>query len=139
MKKVLSAFSLVLALTVPMCATAHEGHDHDAPVSVKAPKGGVVKELEKTYVEVVSKAKELKIYLYDKEMKPRATEGFKITAVAELPRKRGSRSVELKDLRDHFAAEYDAKGAHRYSLNLKIFDPVGGHEDAMSFTIEPRK
>ena len=118
---------------------AHEGHDHDAPASVKPVKGGIVRSLEELNVEVVTKGKDVTIYMFDHDMKPRKTEGLKVSAEAELPRKKGKSVLVLKDNGDHYTTVYDAKNAHRYDLKLKIFDPKVGHDDDLKFTIEPRR
>lgn len=130
---------LLLALFVSISAYAHEGHDHDAPTSIKAPKGGVIKSLEETRVEVVSKGKDLKVFLYDKDMKPKATKGFSVKATAELPRSKKTEEVKFEAKDSSFEGSYDAKGTHRYTLKLAVTDPGTGHNDTLSFTIEPRK
>lgn len=131
--------TLILALTFTAAAAAHEGHDHDAPASVKPVKGGIVRSLEELNVEVVAKGKEIQIYLFDHDMKPRRTEGFKVRAEAELPRKKGKSALTLKDQGDHYVTEFDAKGAHRFDLKLQITDPKTGHDDGLKFTLEPRR
>lgn len=130
---------LILALAMTFTAHAHEGHDHDAPSSAKPVKGGILRSLEEVNVEVVSKGKLLEIYLFDHEMKPRKTEGFKVSAEAELPRKKGKSALTLKDAGDHYITEFDSKNSHRYDLKLKIFDPKVGHDDELKFVIEPRR
>lgn len=118
---------------------AHEGHDHDAPSTSKPQKGGVVRGLEELNVEVVLKGNEIRLFLFDKDMKARSTDGVKISAVAELPRKKGAAPLTLVDKGDHFQTEFDAKGSHRFDLKLKVTDPRTGHEDDLKFTLEPRR
>jgi len=120
-------------------AFAHGGDDHDAPITMNAPKGGVVKGLEETNVEVVSKGKELTIYLYDKGMKPKSVSGFTVTAKAELPRSKKQDEIKLTAKENSYSASYDAKGLHRYTLLVAIKDPATGHDDRLKFTIEPKK
>ena len=134
MKKLLLALAFVSAP-----AFAHEGHNHDAPTTIQAPKGGVVKALDESRVEVVAKGKDIKIYFYDKEMKPREASGFKVTAIAELPRGKKSEVVNLGAKEAQLEGTYDAKGAHRYTLKLNVTDSKTGRADNLSFTIEPRK
>lgn len=118
---------------------AHEGHDHDAPLTIQAPKGGSIKSLEETYVEVLSKGNDLKIHLYDKDLKPKEVAGFTVSAQAQLPRTKKKEVIELKPAGTFFEAQFDAKKAHRYTLILKVKDPKTGHDDELKFTIEPRK
>lgn len=137
MKK-FKSITLTLLLFVGI-ARGHGGHDHDAPAKVAAPKGGFIRELENTYVEVVSKQKDLKIYFYDKELKPKNTEGFKVSLSAEIPRSKKIEPIENKFSESQIEAQYDAKNLHRYTLRMEITDPSTGHTDQLKFTIEPRK
>lgn len=121
---------------------AHEGHDHDAPVMVKAVKGGVVKSLEETNVEVVSKGDKILIYLFnksEKDSKPMDVAPFTVTAKAQMPRTKKTEEIVLKPMGNYYEASFDAKGTHRYTLLLSVKDPKTGHDDNLKFTIEPRK
>ena len=134
-------FTLVaaLAMTLSSPLMAHEGHNHDAPTTLKAPKGGVIKALDQARVEVVSKGKDLKIFVYDKEMKPAPTTEFQIAAKAELPRTKKEEDVKLASKETFFEGSFDAKGAHRYTLKLAVTDSKTSRTDHLTFTIEPRK
>lgn len=134
-----ASMAFLLSVAAPLMVVAHAGHDHDGPSATKAPKGGVIKDLEEAHIEVVSKGREIKVYAYDKDMNPRPTAGLKVSAIAELPRKRGESEITLTDSGDHFKGEYDAKGAHRYTLILKVMDSKTGHDDQLKYTIEPRR
>lgn len=139
MKKSIIVTILLSLTTLSLPSFAHEGHDHDAPAMVEAPKGGQIKGLEACYVEVVSKAKSLKIYVYDKDLKPVDAKLYKITAQAELPRSKKTDKVDLKSVENYLEASYDAKSAHRYTLTLEVNDPAEKHGDKIKFTIEPKK
>lgn len=126
-------------LFVTSYANSHGGHDHDAPTKVAAPKGGSIKELENSYVEVVSKQKNIKIYLYDKNLNPKSTQGFKVELKAEIPRTKKMEPI-ISQINDTFIeADYDAKKLHRYTLHIQITDPSTGHNDRLKYTLEPRK
>ncbi len=118
---------------------AHDGHDHDAPTKLKAPKGGIIKALDESRVEVVAKGKDLKIYVYDKELKPAPTTDLKIIASTELPRTKKEEPLSLKSQDTYFEAQYDAKGVHRYTLKLAVTENKTGRTEKLTFTIEPRK
>ena len=123
---------------------AHEGHDHDAPGTVEAPKGGMIKSNEEFHIEVVAKGKDIKVYLYTKDLKPADAKGFKITLKAEIPRTKKTEDLTFKATGNMLEATFDAKGAHRYSLIVGLAeigegDHGHGHADKISFTIEPRK
>lgn len=120
-------------------AFAHEGHNHDAPTTLKAPKGGLIKALDESRVEVVSKGKDIKIYVYDTELKPLMASRFQVKAVAELPRTKKSEDLMLKAQENFFEASYEAKGMHRYTLKLEVHDTKVNRSEKLTFVIEPKK
>jgi hypothetical protein len=130
---------IALGLIVSVSSFAHEGHDHDAPTTLKAPKGGVIKALDEASVEVVYKGKNIKVYVYDKDTKPANASRFQIEAKTLLPKAKKEESLILQAKDTFFEAEYDAKGKHRYSLKLNVTDSKTGRTDPLTFTIEPRK
>ena len=91
-------------------------------------------ETETLHVEVVAKDKEIKIYVYDGDLKP--IENLKVLNAkfaTKLPRK-DKVSLEAKINKDHFLANYDKGGAHRYDLEVTLTH--GGHTDTLKWTIE---
>lgn len=118
---------------------AHEGHVHDIPQSIQAPKGGTIKAVEAVYVEVVSRGSDIKIYIYDKNMKQQELAPYKLSAQAEIPRTKKKSDIALKMNSNFAEAVFDAKGAHRYTLILKIQEPGEDHADTLKYTIEPKK
>ncbi len=130
---------VMLGMLVSFTSFAHEGHDHDAPTALKAPKGGVIKALDEARVEVVYKGKNVKVYVYDQEGKPASASRFKIDAKAMMPRGKKEDVIALAAKENFFEAEYDAKGIHRYTLKLNVTDSKTGRTDPLTFTIEPRK
>lgn len=114
---------------------AHEGHDH-GPSQVQAPKGGIVRSLETVHLELLSKGKNLNVYVYDMNFKPEDVTKFPVSATVALPRKK-AQALTFSPKGDHWEAEFDAKGAHRYTLEMKI--KQDGHEDKVKFTVEPGK
>lgn len=142
MGKSLWIVSFVLGIGVVLTGSqllGHGGEDHDTPLTMNAPKGGVVKAIEKTNVEVVSKGNDIVIYLYDKAMKPKSVSGFEVSAKAELPRSKKQDKIKLSSKETSFDASYDAKGLHRYTLLVAIKDPETGNEDILKYTIEPKR
>ncbi len=135
--------NLVIALALLAFSSsalmAHEGHDHDAPTTIKAPKGGVVKSLDASRVEVVAKGKSIKIYLYDRDMKPATAGEFSVVAQAELPRSKKVEEIKLEPNDAFFEGAYDAKGVHRYKLKLEVTHSKTGETDKLTFNVEPRK
>lgn len=135
-------FKIILAFATTFTGLnlmAHEGHDHDAPVSVQAPKGGIIRKLETHFVEVVAKGKDIKIYLYSQDLKTVEPKGFKVFVKAQLPKKKNQESLSLKTENGVMFASFDAKGAHRYTLLLTISEPNDTHQNTLKFNIEPKK
>lgn len=140
MKNILLIAAVLLSFS---SSFAHEGHDHDAPGTVEAPKGGLIKSTEEFHIEVVAKGKDIKVYLYTKDLKPADAKGFKLTLKAEIPRSKKTEDLTFKATGNMIEASFDAKGAHRYNLIVGLMGIGEGHEhghaDKISFTIEPRK
>lgn len=130
---------IVCGLMISGFTFAHEGHDHDAPTTIKPMKGGVVKALDEAKIEVVAKGKNVKVFVFDKEMKPAPANRFTIVAKTLLPRAKKEEDLALVAKDSFFEAEYDAKGSHRYTLKLSITDANTKRTDQMTFNIEPRK
>ncbi len=137
MKRIFSA-SLSVALLISI-AQAHENHDHDAPTTLKAPKGGIIKALDEARIEVIYKGNNIQIFVYDTKMTPTLTSGFKILAKAELPRSGKIEIINLVAKDTRFEGSFDAKGSHRYTLNLAVTTVKTGRTDHLTFTIEPRR
>lgn len=131
----LNFLSIVAALVVSFSAFAHEGHDH-GPSHVQAPKGGVVRSLEGVHLELLVKGKTLQLYAYDKDLKPADLDKYPVSATVALPRKKAE-PLKLNVNGDHWVAEFDAKGAHRYTFEVTIRQ--SGHDDKVRFTVEPKK
>ena len=135
MKKIILLAGLLLSVS----SFAHEGHDHDAPGTVEAPKGGQIKSTEEYHVEVVAKGAEIKIYLYSLDLKPADATTFKIKLQTELPRTKKAEPLTFKATGNMLEATFNAKGAHRYSLIVSLAEVGHGHDDKLTFTLEPRK
>lgn len=130
----LKTLVLLFALATSSPAFAHEG-DH-GPSAVQAPKGGIMRSLETVHLELLSKGKTVEIYAYALDLKAADVSKYPVTATVTLPKKKAE-AITLTPKGDHWAAEFDAKGAHRYTLILNISQ--GGHQDAVKFTVEPKK
>ena len=140
LKNKITIFTAICALSLVAAVThAHEG-GHDAPGLVQAPKGGEIKAIEEAYIEVLSQKNEVKIYFYQKDLKPFADlKKFTVSAEAQLPRTKIMTPLTLKESGGSLTTKFDAKGAHRYTLVLKVKDSSHGHDDRLNFTIEPRR
>lgn len=130
----MSKFILSFFIAISSIGFAHEGHDH-GPGSIEAPKGGVIRNLETVVLELLAKGSEIKIYTYDKELKPQKVSQFPASATITKPKKKPE-AVTLQDQGEYWLVKYDAKGEHRYTLTLDI--KQGGHQDKMKWVIEPK-
>ena len=113
----------------------HGGHDH-GPGSVQPPKGGVIRSLETIHLELVTLGQELKIFIYDKDLKPLDVSKYPASATVLRPRTEGDENLNLIPKKDHWEASYDSKGIHRYTIHFKITQ--GSHEDLVKFNVEPK-
>lgn len=139
MKSIITALTAITLTLSALTLNAHEGHDHDAPKGITAPKGGQIKSIEQTLIEVVARGTDLKIYLYDRELKPQDVALYSVKTEAEKPRVKKREAIALTAKDGALEAKYDAKGAHRYFLHVTLKDPKENHSDTVKFTIEPKK
>ena len=98
-----------------------------------------MKSTEVSHFEVVAKGQNLKIYVYDLDLKPQNVETYKMTAAAQKPRSKTKQAVTLERKGTYFEASFDAKGLHRYTLILEVKAPNASHPDKIKFIIEPKK
>jgi hypothetical protein len=116
-------------------AFAHEGHDK-TPGSVTAPHGGQLKGTSQLYVELVPSTSGVKLYAVDHEMKSIAIKDVKIEGTVSLPKKKAEK-LTLKASESYLEAKVDAKGAHRYTLDLLV--GYKGKTETVSFNVEPQE
>ncbi|MBX2995146.1 MAG: hypothetical protein KF681_09995 [Bdellovibrionaceae bacterium] len=135
--KMMTAFLSSMLFLSPVFA--HEGHDHDAPAMVQAPRGGMIKSVEDAHIEVILKKNDLKIYVYDKDLKIKDPKTVNLKAQTQLPRAKAAQNLPLIAKEDRFEASFDAKGAHRYSLVLTYKHEGEDHADKLTFNLEPKK
>ncbi|MDZ4084219.1 MAG: hypothetical protein U1E10_14850 [Bdellovibrionales bacterium] len=132
-------FTLVVAITLAALTGslkiyAHEGHDK-TPGALTAPHGGVVKGTAHLYLELVTEKSGVKIYPFDHDMKPVPAKDIRLEAKMQIPRKNKTEAVKFETKDDHFTARVDAKGAHRYDLNLSVTH--NSKAEKVKFSVEP--
>lgn len=116
-------------------AFAHEGHNK-TPGALSAPHGGLIKGTDRYYLEVVTNQNEVKVYPLGHDMKPVSVASVKLDGKITIPRKNKSEAVKFSPKADYFSAIVDAKGAHRYELELSI--SKDGKIEKQNFTVEPQ-
>lgn len=128
-------FLLAILLMLPTVAWTHEGHDK-APGAVAAPHGGLIQGTSEMYLELVTSEGGLKIYPFTHDLKPIALKELKIDGRVSFPKKAKSEAVKLNATDEAFEAKIDAKGAHRYTLELSI--AYQGKKEKTKFNVEPQ-
>ncbi len=126
---------LFASLLASSFAWAHEGHDK-TPGALAAPHGGLIKGTDHLYLELVSSNDVLKVYPLDHDMKAIPVADVKIDGKMSIPRKSKSEAVKFSAQADYFEAKVDAKGAHRYDLDVTATH--GGKAEKVKFSVEPQ-
>ena len=126
---------LILIMTMSFLSTigfAHEGHD-DAPGSVKATHGGVVKQGKEINLEIVSAGGELKLFPVSHTGADIPLSDVKLTGTAQPPKgKAVPLALEVKD--KSYFSKLDFNGAYRLSLEIKA--DVKGKKDTFKIQVE---
>lgn len=132
MKKIFMISALIFSFGI---THAHEGHDK-TPGALAAPHGGMIKGVDHIHLELVSDSTGVKIYPLDHDMKAIPLADVKIEAKMSIPRKSKSEPVKFSAEDDHFIAKINAKGAHRYDLDVTVTH--GGKVEKLKFNVEPQ-
>lgn len=132
MKQLILFSTMFLALG---SANAHEGHDK-TPGALAAPHGGIIKGTEHIYLELVTESGGVKIYPLDHDTKAIPVADVKLEGKMSVPRKNKAEAVTFAVDGDHFVAKVDAKGAHRYDLDVTVTH--GGKPEKLKFSVEPQ-
>lgn len=129
---------MIALVMLSALAQAHIG-EHDAPVVVSAPQGGMLKNFGELMVEAVVQDKTARLYVYDLKLKPRDLAGIKISASAVKPKSKTEIRLPLQSKGGFFVCDFAAaaKGLHRFTLRVAIDDPMTNHVGHVDFTVEP--
>ncbi|WP_141731710.1 hypothetical protein [Oligoflexus tunisiensis] len=131
MKAFLVSMSLLLGTAAPLMA--HEGHNHEAAVEA-APHGGTLRNAGDYKAEIVINGDNLKLYVYDKKLKPVKLEKAELTGDVQFPKEK-SKPVTFKKAGDYYEAT--VKGitkVHRYDMHVNI--EVAGKKVVADFGID---
>ena len=127
-KKIIAVAVLLGALAV----VAHEGHD-DAPGTLKANHGGVVKAGKDINLEYVVKGDHVELYPVSHEGKDLAPADIKLTAKAKLPKGKAE-PIKLDVKGGMYLAKADFKGAYRIEFNVVADNK--GKQSTFKFQVE---
>lgn len=123
-----------LAFFFVFSAGAHEGHDK-TPGNLAAPNGGKIKGTSQFYVELVSNPNGFKAFITDHDMKPVNPKDVQATATFKLPKQKVAQPLALAISDNSFESRVDAKGAHRYALEIQLMSK--GKTEKVTFNVEP--
>lgn len=126
---------ILVALLAVTGAYAHEGHD-STPGAIQAPNGGIVEPFKALYIEKVVESTGVKLYPLTHETQPIALKDLKVDASYTLPKGK-KQALKLTEEGDHYIAKVDAKGAYKYSLELKV--SYQGKSETKVLQIEPQQ
>ncbi len=132
MKRIILLTALIFSFGI---ANAHEGHDKTPGLQPTRP-GGTIKGTDHIYLELVSDKEGVKLYPMDHDKKPMPLADVKIEGKMTIPRKNKTKVLKFTAQDDHFAAKVDAKGAHRYDLDVTVTH--GGKAEKLKFSVEPQ-
>lgn len=127
--------SLIISLAFPIYGRSHEGHDK-TPGAMSAPHGGQLKESNQVHLELVSDSQGFKIYPLDHDMKSLPLKDIALEATIKFPKKTKADPIKLQTAESYFSAQVDAKGAHRYTIEVKA--TYNKKTEKLSFIVEPQ-
>jgi len=125
----------ILTLLFAVSTMAHEGHDK-MPGTLIAPHGGQIKGTSQLYLELISEKSLVKLFAFDHDLKKINVKDLKVEARVSFPKKKTSENLILKFTDEAIESLIDAKGAHRFTLHLKII--YKGQTESLSFNVEPQ-
>lgn len=125
-------FILFLASSLATGAFAHEGHDQ-APGTIKALHGGVVKTGKEFNLEMVASGTSVELFPQAHADETVDFKSIQVTATAKAPRGKPQK-VPLSKGEKSFKATVDFQGAHR--LDLDVQSEYEGKKDSFKFMLE---
>lgn len=117
---------------------AHEGHDHGAAAVQKSPDGGNLKVGKNYSISVSESGGMVTLYVYTKDLKPVLPSAVQVTAYLTIPKKTKRAAVAFEAKEKNFSAKVDAKGAHRYMLDVQV-GLKGAKPETLKVQIEPNQ
>jgi hypothetical protein len=131
MKNILLVSFIVFGTAGTLCAG--EGHNHEAAVE-SAPRGGTLRNAGDYKAEIVINGDQLKLYVYDKKLKPIQMDKAEITGDVQFPKEK-SKPITFKKVGESY--EVTIKGiskVHRYDMHINL--EVAGKKVVADFGID---
>lgn len=107
-----------LALITPSLL-AHEGHSHEAATETP-PHGGSLRDAGDLKAEVVINGDDLKLYVYDKQLKPVKIDKAELKGEVQFPKEKAKPIVFKKKGDLYEATVKGISKVHRYDLHVNI-------------------
>ncbi len=116
MKRLLIATMLYFSFT-PLIAG--DGHNHEAAVEA-APHGGTLRNAGENKAEIVVNGDNLKLYFYDKELKPLKIEAKEIKGDVQFPKEK-KKPITFRKSGDFYETTVKGIGkVHRYDMHVNL-------------------
>ncbi len=129
---------LILALTLvclPVTGFAHEGHDK-MPGAMPLDGFDQIQATGDLYLKLKVVGDGVKVSPFTHENKPVPVGELVLDGAVKLPKKAKSEKVVFVAEGDAFAAKIDAKGSHRYALEITVSH--AGKKEKVTFNVEPQ-
>lgn len=121
----MKAFSILSLLLVTALSFGHEGHDHEAAVEAP-PHGGLLRNVQNAKNEVFLKSEAVingdavKLYVYDKALKPVQLKQDTLKGDVQFPREK-AKPVTFKKATDHYTATVTGiSKKHRFDMHVEL-------------------
>ncbi len=131
MKKMFVA--LVLGLSPSLTLLAHDDHNHEAAVEA-APHGGSLRNAGDYKAELVVNGDKLKLYVYDKQLKPLKVEAAELKGDVQFPKEKSKPVVFKKNGEFHEATIKGISKVHRYDMHVNL--DISGRKVVIDFGID---
>lgn len=123
---------LMIVMVATLSVVAHEGHN-DAPGSLKANHGGVVKSGKEINLEYIVSGDEVKLFPVSHEGKELTNAEVKLTITTKLPRGK-SEPVKAEFKESAFIVKVEFKNSYRIEMN--VVADVNGKKSIFKFQVE---
>lgn len=131
MKKLVMA--VALGLSFPPSLLAHEDHNHEAAVEA-APHGGSLRNAGDYKAELVINGDKLKLYIYDKQLKPVKIDKAELKGDVQFPKEKSKPIVFKKNGEFHETTVKGISKVHRYDMHVNL--EISGKKVVIDFGID---
>lgn len=127
-------YIITILSLVSLSSFAHEGHVHEAAVEAP-PHGGLLRDADPFKSEVVLNGDLVKLYIYDKKLKPVKLDKEVLKGEVIFPRDKKPTAVEFKRKGELYEATLKGiKKVHRFDLHVNL--DAGGKKALADFGID---